>query len=97
VREQGDAAHAGRPERDRHGPPDQYDTPVQQQRPARLPHRHAQGGGQSRPASGPAEQHRADMAGQARPACGDLQGIIPPVMLPGEQRSSPGIKACGNP
>jgi hypothetical protein len=37
------------------------------------------------------------MAGQARPVGGDLQGMVPPVMLHGEERSSSGIKACGNP
>jgi hypothetical protein len=27
---------------------------------------------------------------QARPAAGDLQGMVPPVMIHGEERSSPG-------
>ncbi len=39
---------------------------------------------------GLAEQDRAGVAGQAGPAGGDLQGMVPPVMLHGEERSSSG-------
>jgi hypothetical protein len=50
-----------------------------------------------RVAGGLTEQDRAGVADQAGPAGGDLQGMVPPVMLHGQERSSPGIKACGNP
>ena len=36
---------------------------------------------------GLAAQDRADVADQAGPAAGDLQGMIPPVMLHGEERT----------
>ena len=97
VRQHRDVAHAGRPERDRGRQRDQHDTPVEQRRRARLPQRRAQLRGQSRLVSGLAEQDRAGVADQARPVRGDLQGMVPPVMLHGEERSSPGITACGNP
>ncbi len=76
---------------------DQHGTPVEQRRPARLPQRRAELRGQSRLVGGLAQQDRAGVADQARPVRGDLQGMVPPVMLHGEERSSPGIKACGNP
>ena len=46
--------------------------------------------GQSRLVGGLAEQDRAGVADQAGPAGGDLQGMVPPVMLHGEERSSSG-------
>ena len=55
---------------------------------ARLPQRRAQAGGQSRLVGGLAEQDRAGVADQARPAAGDLQGMVPPRILHGEERSS---------
>ena len=58
---------------------------------ALLPQRRAQLRGQSRLVGGLAEQDRAGVADQARPVRGDLQGMVPPVMLHGEERSSPGI------
>ena len=39
---------------------------------------------------GLAEQDRAGVADQALPVRGDLQGMVPPVMLHGEERSSSG-------
>jgi hypothetical protein len=37
------------------------------------------------------------MPDQGRPARGDLQGMIPPVMLHGEERSKPGnVRVYGN-
>ena len=56
----------------------------------RLPQRRAQLPGQSRLVSGLAEQDRAGVPDQARPVRGDLQGMVPPVMLHGEERSSSG-------
>ena len=47
-------------------------------------------GGQSRLVSGLAQQDRAGVPDQARPVRGDLQGMVPPVMLHGEERSSSG-------
>ncbi len=43
--------------------------------------------GQSGLVGGLAEQDRAGVADQARPAGGDLQGMVPPVMLHREERS----------
>ena len=57
---------------------------------ALLPQRRAQPGGQSRLVGGLAEQDRAGVADQAGPVGGDLQGMVPPVMLHGEERSSSG-------
>jgi hypothetical protein len=78
------------PERDRGRHRDQHDPPVQQRRRTRLPQRRAQGGGQSRLVGGLAEQDRAGVPDQALPVRGDLQGMVPPVKLHGEQRSSSG-------
>ena len=86
VRQHRDIAHARGPERDRH----QHDPPVQHGRLPRLAQRGTEAGGQSCLVRGLAEQDRAGVADQARPACGDLQGMAPPVMLHGEERSSPG-------
>ena len=57
----------------------------------------AQPGGQSRLAGGLAEQDHAGAAGQAGPAGGDLQGMVPPVTLHGEQRSSSGDQGVWQP
>jgi hypothetical protein len=46
--------------------------------------------GESRLVGRLAEQHRPGVADQARPVRGDLQGMVPPVMLHGEERSNPG-------
>jgi hypothetical protein len=90
MRQHRDVAHAGGPERDRGRHRHQYDSPVENGRFPRLPQRRAQPGGQSRPIGGLAEQDRAGVADQTGPAGGDLQGMIPPVMLHGEERSSSG-------
>ena len=58
---------------------------------ALLPQRRAQLRGQSRLVGGLAEQDRAGVADQPGSVRGDLQGMVPPVMLHGEERSSPGI------
>ena len=52
-----------------------------------LPQRGAQARGKSRLVRGLPEQDRAGVADQARPVRGDLQGMVPPVMLHGEERS----------
>ena len=88
VRQHRDVAHAGGPERDRRRHRDQHDPPVENGRCPRLPQRRTQGSGQSRLVSGLAEQDRARVADQARPAVGDLQGMVPPRILHGEERSS---------
>jgi hypothetical protein len=90
VRQQRDIAHAGGAERDRGRHRDQHDPPVEQRRRALLPQRGAQAGGEPGLVGGLAEQDRAGVADQALPVCGDLQGMIPPVMLPGQERSSSG-------
>jgi hypothetical protein len=82
------ASHAGRPERDRHRR--QHGAPVENGRAARLPQRRAQLPGQPRLVGGLAEQDRAGMADQPGSFRGDLQGMVPPVMPYGEERSSPG-------
>jgi hypothetical protein len=43
----------------------------------------------SRLIGGLAEQDRAGVADQPGPVGGDLQSMVPPVMLHGEERSSP--------
>ena len=45
-------------------------------------------GGEPGLVGGLAEQDRAGVADQALPVRGDLQGMVPPVMLHGEERSS---------
>jgi len=90
VREQGDVAHAGRAERDRGRQRDEHGAPVEGGRAALLPQRPAELPGEPGLAGGLAEQDRAGVAGQAGPAGGDLQGMVPPVMLHGEERSSSG-------
>jgi hypothetical protein len=90
VGQQRDVAHAGGPERDRGRQRDQHDAPVQQRRRALPPQRCAELAGQSSLVGGLAEQDRPGVADQARPVGGDLQGMIPPVMLHGEERSSSG-------
>jgi len=97
VRQQRDVAHTGGPERDRRRQRDQHDPPVEGGRRPGLAQRRAELSGESRLVGGFAEQHGTGVADQARPVRGDLQGMVPPVMLHGEERSSPGIKACGNP
>ena len=97
VGEQGDVAHAGGPERDRDGHRDQHGPPVQERRRARLPQRRAQGGGEPGLVSGLAEQDRPGMADQPLPLCGDLQGMVPPVKLHDEERSSSRGYRRGNP
>ena len=57
----------------------------------------AQGGGEPGLVGGLAEQDRAGVADQALPVRGDLQGMVPPVMLHGEERSSSGDSGGGNP
>ena len=78
VRQHRDVAHARGAQRDRGRHRHQHDPPVEQGRRARLPQRRAQAGGQSRLVGGLAEQDRAGVADQARPAAGDLQGMVPP-------------------
>jgi hypothetical protein len=68
----------------------QHDPPVKQGRRARLPQSGAQARCQPCLVGGLPQQDRARVADQARPAAGDLQGMAPPVMLHGEERSSPG-------
>ncbi len=93
VLQQGDVAHAGRPERDRGRQRDQHGAPVEDGRGALLPQGRAELPGQSRLVGGLAEQDRAGVADQPGPVGSDLQGMVPPVMLHGEERSSPG-NAC---
>jgi hypothetical protein len=69
---------------------DQHGAAVEDRRGALLPQRRAELPGQSRLVSGLAEQDRAGMADQPGPVGGDLQGMVPPVMLHGEERSSSG-------
>ena len=90
VRQQRDVAHARGPERDRRRQRDQHGAPVEDRRGARLPQCRAELAGQSCLVGGLAEQDRAGVADQAGSAGGDLQGMVPPVMLHGEERSSPG-------
>jgi hypothetical protein len=90
VPQQGDVAHAGGPERDRGGQRDQHGAPVEGGRRALLPQRRAQLRGESCLAGGLSEQDRAGVADQPGPAGGDLQGVVPPVMLHGGERSSSG-------
>jgi hypothetical protein len=87
---QRDAAHAGGAQHDRGRHRDQHDPPVKQGRRARLPQSGAQARCQPCLVGGLPQQDRARVADQARPAAGDLQGMVPPVMLHGEERSSPG-------
>jgi hypothetical protein len=47
-----------------------------------------QPGSQSGLVSGLPQQHRPRVADQARPVRGDLQAMVPAVMLHGEERSS---------
>jgi len=82
-----DVAHAGGPQRDRRRQQDQHDTPVQQRRRAFPAQRGTQPPGKSRLVRGLPRQHRAGVAGQARPVRGALQGMVPAVMLHGEERS----------
>jgi hypothetical protein len=67
-------------------------SPVQQRRRALLPQRAAQGGGESRLVGGLAEQDGAGVADDQPGSCrGDLQGMVPPViLLHGGERSSSG-------
>ena len=90
MRQQGDVAHAGGPERDRGRQRHEHGTPVEDGRGARLPQRRAELPGQSGLVGGLAEQDRAGVADQPGPVRGDLQGMVPPVMLHGEERSSSG-------
>ena len=90
VGEQRDVAHARGTQRDRDGHRDQHDAPVEQRGCVLLPQRRAQDGGQSRLVGGLAEQDRPGVADQALPARGDLEGMVPPVKLHGEERSRSG-------
>ena len=97
VGEQGDVAHARGAQRDRRRHRDQHDPPVEQRRRALLPQRRAQGGGEPGLVGGLAEQDRAGVADQALSVRGDLQGMVPPVTLHGEGRSSSRGFRRGNP
>jgi len=68
----------------------QHDPPVQNRPVPGLAQRRAQLPGQSRLVGGLPEEDRAGVADQARSVGGDLQGMVPPVMLHGEERSSSG-------
>lgn len=95
VRQHRDIAHAGGPQRDRRHQ-DQHDTPVQQRRRAFPAQRGTQARSKSRLVRGLPQQHRAGVADQTRPVRCDLQGMVPPVMLHGEERSGLEITECGN-
>ena len=58
--------------------------------------RGTQARGKSRLVRGLPQQHRADVANQACPVRGDLQGMVPTVMLHGEERSGLEFAECGN-
>ena len=90
VREQRDVAHAGGAERDRDRHRDQHDPPVEQRRRALLPQCGAELAGEAGLVGGLAEQDRPGVADQALPVRGDLEGMVPPVKLHGEERSSSG-------
>jgi hypothetical protein len=74
VGQQGDVAHAGGPERGR-GHQHEHGAPVEDGRAVLLPQRTAELLGQS------------DVADQPSTVGGDLQGMLPPVTLNGEERS----------
>jgi len=88
MRQHRDIALARGAQRDRDRHRHQRDPPVQHWRRTRLPQCRAQGGGESGLVGGLAEQDRAGVPDQARPAAGHLEGMIPPRILHGEQRSS---------
>jgi hypothetical protein len=96
VREQADVAHARSSQRDRGGHRDERDSPVEQRRGALFLQRAGQQAGQADLVGGLAEQDRARVADQALSVRGDLQGMVPPVMLHGEERSGLEVAACGN-
>ena len=96
VRQHCDVAHAGGPQRDRRRQRDQHDTPVQQRRRAFPTERGTQARGKSRLVRGLRQQHRAGVADQARPVRGDLEGMVPTVVLHGEERSGLEFAECGN-
>ena len=75
---------------DRHR--DQHDPPVEQRRRA-LPAAAPRSAPAVSPAWSAALRSRIAPAWPTRPCPvrGDLQGMVPPVMLHGEERSSPGI------
>ncbi|HEY1706237.1 MAG TPA: hypothetical protein VGG75_41710 [Trebonia sp.] len=52
--------------------------------------------GQARLVGGLADQDRAGVADQPFSVRGDLQGMVPPVMLHDEERSGLEITECGN-
>jgi hypothetical protein len=86
------------PERDRGGQRDEHGAPVEDGRAALLPQRRAQLPGQSGLVGGLAEQDRAGVAYQPGSVGGDLQGMVPPVMLHREERSRIcGLQGCGDP
>ena len=87
VGEQGDVAHAGRPERDRDGQRREHGPAVEQRRRALPQQGGAQSCGEPELVGGLAEQDGARVADQPFPVRGDLQGMVPPVMLHGEERS----------
>ena len=66
---------------------DEHDSPVEQRRRALLPQGRAEPGGEPELVGGLAEQDGAGVADQALSVRGDLQGMVPPVMLHGEERS----------
>jgi len=90
MRQHRDIAHAGRPEGDRRRHRHQDDPPVQNRGIPGLAQRRAQLRGQPRLVTGLPEQDRPGVADQACPVGGDLQGMVPPVMLHREERSSSG-------
>jgi len=69
---------------------DQHGAPVEDGRGALLPQRPAELRGEPGLVGGLAEQDRAGVADQPGSVGGDLQGMVPPVMLHGEERSSSG-------
>ena len=90
MREQGDVAHGRGAQRDRDGQRCEHRPPVQQRRAALLQQGGGQPGGQAELVGGLAEQDRAGVADESPSVRGDLQGMVPPVKLHGEERSSEG-------
>jgi hypothetical protein len=87
VGEQGDVAHAGRAEGDRDGQRREHGPAVEERRRALPEQGGAEEGGEPELVGGLAEQDGARVADQPIPVRGDLQGMVPPVMLHGEERS----------
>jgi hypothetical protein len=87
VCQQGDVAHAGRPERDRHRHGHQRDTPARQRELPGSRQRRPQRRGQPRLVGQLAQQHRPGMPDQALALAGYRQPVIPPRMIHDEERS----------